>query len=193
MKEFQAMPLRFRVWDKELRCFIQYKDIYDSSYDQSKTELDIIDLAHYLYNTDEKPENIVISQDTGLKDKNGKSIFTGDIIKVCRSYGYGFLPKGSVGAVLFDQKELCIKISNNGQYRLTANKKCGSNWQHLAEPRVVGGRRTMKIGFISLLQIVFIVLKILGVINWSWLWVLSPFWISLIVILAIFIILVIKG
>lgn len=30
------------------------------------------------------------------------------------------------------------------------------------------------IGFCSLLTIVFIVLKLLNVINWSWFWVLSP-------------------
>lgn len=34
------------------------------------------------------------------------------------------------------------------------------------------------IGFISALQIAFIVLKLCKVINWSWLWVLSPLWIS---------------
>ena len=30
------------------------------------------------------------------------------------------------------------------------------------------------IGFCGLLTIVFIVLKLFGVINWSWFWVLSP-------------------
>ena len=35
------------------------------------------------------------------------------------------------------------------------------------------------IGFSGLLGLVFIVLKLCGVINWSWLWVLSPFWIGL--------------
>jgi hypothetical protein len=34
------------------------------------------------------------------------------------------------------------------------------------------------IGFTGLLTIVFIVLKLTNVINWSWLWVLSPLWIS---------------
>lgn len=34
------------------------------------------------------------------------------------------------------------------------------------------------IGFIGLLQVAFIVLKLLGKITWSWLWVLSPLWIS---------------
>ena len=33
-------------------------------------------------------------------------------------------------------------------------------------------------GFVSLLQIAFIVLKLCKVINWSWIWVLSPLWIS---------------
>lgn len=44
------------------------------------------------------------------------------------------------------------------------------------------------IGFVGALQILFIALKLTNHINWSWLWVLSPTWISLsigIVILAI--------
>ena len=36
------------------------------------------------------------------------------------------------------------------------------------------------IGFVGVLQIVFIVLKLLNKISWSWLWVLSPIWISVI-------------
>ena len=35
------------------------------------------------------------------------------------------------------------------------------------------------IGFCGLLTIVFIVLKLTHVIEWSWLWVLSPIWISI--------------
>lgn len=37
------------------------------------------------------------------------------------------------------------------------------------------------IGFVGLLTIVFIVLKLTKVISWSWLWVLSPLWISLVI------------
>lgn len=33
------------------------------------------------------------------------------------------------------------------------------------------------IGFTSLLLIAFIVLKLCNVIDWSWWWILSPFWI----------------
>jgi len=34
------------------------------------------------------------------------------------------------------------------------------------------------IGFVGLLTIVFIVLKLTSVIDWSWWWVLAPLWIS---------------
>jgi hypothetical protein len=37
----------------------------------------------------------------------------------------------------------------------------------------------MKISIFSLLGIVFIVLKLTGVIAWSWVWVLAPFWIPM--------------
>ena len=41
------------------------------------------------------------------------------------------------------------------------------------------------ISFIGLLTIVFVVLKLLGVITWSWVWVLSPIWITLVLILIV--------
>lgn len=48
--------------------------------------------------------------------------------------------------------------------------------------------RSGGIGFAGLLTIVFIVLKLLGKITWSWWWVLSPLWISFgLVILILFI------
>lgn len=53
------------------------------------------------------------------------------------------------------------------------------------------------VGFTGLLTIAFIVLKLTGVITWSWLWVLSPIWISfalfLLVIIFIAIVAVFKS
>lgn len=40
----------------------------------------------------------------------------------------------------------------------------------------------MRISFAGALTIVFIVLKLCNVIAWSWVWVLSPFWISFILL-----------
>ena len=34
------------------------------------------------------------------------------------------------------------------------------------------------IGFTGLLTVVFITLKLIGIIDWPWVWVLSPIWIS---------------
>lgn len=40
----------------------------------------------------------------------------------------------------------------------------------------------MNIGFAGLLAVVFIAMKVAGVIAWPWLWVLAPLWISAILL-----------
>ena len=40
----------------------------------------------------------------------------------------------------------------------------------------------------SILFIVFLILKLCGVINWSWIWVFSPIWIPIIAFLVGFVI-----
>lgn len=44
------------------------------------------------------------------------------------------------------------------------------------------------IGFCGLLTIAFIVLKLCGIITWSWWWVLAPLWIPMALIILIIII-----
>jgi Flp pilus assembly protein TadB len=44
------------------------------------------------------------------------------------------------------------------------------------------------VGFTGLLTILFIALKLCGVISWSWVWVLSPLWISFGICLVILVI-----
>ena len=43
------------------------------------------------------------------------------------------------------------------------------------------------IGFTGVLQVAFIVLKLLGKISWKWIWVLAPSWITLVIIVIIFV------
>ena len=52
--------------------------------------------------------------------------------------------------------------------------------------------KTMKVvetarnySFVSLLAVAFIVLKLCGVIDWAWVWVLAPIWIPFALVLAI--------
>lgn len=41
------------------------------------------------------------------------------------------------------------------------------------------------LSFTSCLTLIFVVLKLTGLINWSWLWVLSPLWIGFAVVLVL--------
>ena len=43
-------------------------------------------------------------------------------------------------------------------------------------------------GVLTLLLVAFVVLKLCGVITWPWLWVLSPFWIPLVIVVVALII-----
>ena len=44
------------------------------------------------------------------------------------------------------------------------------------------------VGVLGLLGVAFVVLKLMGYINWSWIWVTAPFWIVLAVVLVVIVI-----
>lgn len=56
-----------------------------------------------------------------------------------------------------------------------------------------GNKSSGGIGFCGLLSIVFIVLKLCGIIHWSWLWVLAPLWMPTAIVLFVLIIILIIG
>lgn len=47
------------------------------------------------------------------------------------------------------------------------------------------------IGFAGLLTIVFIALKLLNIITWSWVWVFAPIWIDAIIVILLLAVLII--
>ena len=51
----------------------------------------------------------------------------------------------------------------------------------------------MKIGFLGLLTLVFIVLKLTHYIDWLWLWVLSPLWLGWLSLTTILFVLALIG
>ena len=54
-------------------------------------------------------------------------------------------------------------------------------------------RSSKGLGITSILTLIFIVLKLVGVINWSWFWVLSPIIFEVILVLIIILLFVIFG
>ena len=46
------------------------------------------------------------------------------------------------------------------------------------------------IGFAGLLTVAFIVLKLCKVVNWSWWWVLSPLWITCVIVILVLLVIV---
>lgn len=52
--------------------------------------------------------------------------------------------------------------------------KVGTSKEGMSNSSSSGGG----IGFVGLLTIAFVVLKLTGVIAWEWVWVLAPLWIS---------------
>ena len=54
--------------------------------------------------------------------------------------------------------------------------------------------KTVGLGFFESLTLLFIALKLTGVITWSWLWVFSPLWLTFVVavFIAVIIVLVTK-
>lgn len=56
------------------------------------------------------------------------------------------------------------------------------------QPAASGG-----IGFCGLLTIVFITLKLTGVISWSWWWVTAPLWIPVGIVVAVVVLVAIIG
>lgn len=61
----------------------------------------------------------------------------------------------------------------------------------MSEDKIVINNNTSSggIGFSGLLTIIFVFLKLFGVIDWSWVWVLSPLWISIAIFFAVLVVL----
>lgn len=92
-----SRPIEFRVWSKKYNTYFELSGIH---YENGKID-GIFAISGILAGIPDviflEPEDAVLEQSTGLKDKNGKEIYEGDIVsELVGDYRYSTAIKGVI-------------------------------------------------------------------------------------------------
>jgi len=101
--------IKFRAWFPEGHWYMDNDETRMLYNFQNTTACEM-----FLFNDED--EGIILMQYTGLKDKNGKEIYEGDVVKVPEGYGGDFHFNECNGIIKYDAPEFFIDARSLKDY-----------------------------------------------------------------------------